>query len=187
MLIFDVLPGDKDRPRGEATHHGQAVLHEPGPVVQCEEQRRSKQTGGKTGQLCPAVGSTHPESGFQQLAGIYLTSPNSVWGVDELLMWWFAKLHMAHLSRWVWVFFLFFFVWVISVQNANTLRSNLCCYKNSALMKLESWKLQLWHIMTWKNWLHEGGHWAPQRGLRVTPVQAIEEGLTIPGCLQSCQ
>lgn len=50
-------------------------------------------------------------------------------------------------DKWVWVFFLFF-VWVKSVQHANTLRSHLCCYKNSAVMKLESWKPQLWHKMT---------------------------------------
>lgn len=75
VLIFDVIPGDKGRPGGEATHHGQAVLHEPGPVVQCEEQRSSQQTGGETGQLRPAVGSAHPESGFEQLPGMHLTSP----------------------------------------------------------------------------------------------------------------
>lgn len=75
VLLFDVVPDGKGRLGGEAAHHGQAVLHEPGPVVQCKEQRSSQQTRGKTGQLHPAVGSTHPESGFEQLPGTCLTSP----------------------------------------------------------------------------------------------------------------
>lgn len=41
LLIFDVSDG-KGRFGGEAAHHGQAVLHEPGPVVQCKEQRSSQ-------------------------------------------------------------------------------------------------------------------------------------------------
>lgn len=41
LLIFDVSDG-KSRFGGEAAHHGQAVLHEPGPVVQCKEQRSSQ-------------------------------------------------------------------------------------------------------------------------------------------------
>lgn len=74
VLMLDVVPDGKGRPGGEAAYHEQAVLHEPGPVVQCEEQRSSQQTGGKTGQLRPAVGSTHPESGVEQLPGTRLTS-----------------------------------------------------------------------------------------------------------------
>lgn len=41
LFIFDVSDG-KGRFGGEAAHHGQAVLHEPGPVVQCKEQRSSQ-------------------------------------------------------------------------------------------------------------------------------------------------
>lgn len=74
MSIFDVVPDGKGRPGGEAADHGQALHHKPGPVVQCEEQRSSQQTRGKTGQLRPAVGSTHPESGIEQLPGTQLTS-----------------------------------------------------------------------------------------------------------------
>lgn len=63
-------PADGEgRAGGEASHHGQAVLHESGPAVQCEEQRGGQQTGGQTGQLRPALGPTCPESGAQQLSG----------------------------------------------------------------------------------------------------------------------
>lgn len=41
LLISDV-PGGKSRFGDEAAHHGQAVLHKPGPVVQCKEQRSSQ-------------------------------------------------------------------------------------------------------------------------------------------------
>lgn len=57
------------RPGGEASHHGQTVLHESGPAVQCQEQRCGQQTGGQTGQLRPALGPTGPESGDEQLPG----------------------------------------------------------------------------------------------------------------------
>lgn len=69
VLILDLVPGGEGRPGGEASHHGQAVLHEPGPVVQRQEQGSSQQAGGETGQLRPAVGPAHPESGGQQLPG----------------------------------------------------------------------------------------------------------------------
>lgn len=62
-------PDGEGRPGGEASHHGQAVLHEPGPAVQRQEQRGGQQTGGETGQLRPALGPTGPESGDEQLPG----------------------------------------------------------------------------------------------------------------------
>lgn len=69
MKRFPLPPDGEGRARGEAPHHGQAVLHEPGPVVQRQEQRRGQQTGGQTGQLRPALGPPEPESGSEQLPG----------------------------------------------------------------------------------------------------------------------
>lgn len=68
-LSMYVSPDGEGGAGGEASHHGQAVLHESGPAVQRQEQRGGQQTGGQTGQLRPALGPTDPESGDEQLAG----------------------------------------------------------------------------------------------------------------------
>lgn len=65
-----VLPDGEGRPGSETSHHGQAVLHESGLAVQRQKQGGGQQTGGQTGQLCPALGPTGPESGDEQLPGI---------------------------------------------------------------------------------------------------------------------
>lgn len=60
IFLFVTADGE-GRPGGKAPNYGQAVLHESGSVVQCEEQRGSQQARGQAGQLRTAVGSTGPE------------------------------------------------------------------------------------------------------------------------------
>lgn len=133
VLILDLVPGGEGRPGGEASHHGQAVLHEPGPLVQRQEQGSSQQAGGETGQLRPAVGPAHPESGGQQLPGTNQCVIGRNRGDSQSYIRLICQACVLTDSRlWGFVFFLFFS------------ESNLCSNQTPWGLICAAVKTQLW-------------------------------------------
>lgn len=70
FIYFVCAPPDcQDRAGCEAPHHGQAVRHESGPALQCQEQGGGQQTGGQAGYFDSTLGSTDSKSGSHQRPG----------------------------------------------------------------------------------------------------------------------